>query len=75
MPPKDLETALSLRRTKEIEVYPLINTFLDSIERNSIRSKRSSSSGLTLLKNPLKKEQHLKYEGRYNYSFGGFIKA
>src|ERR687896_394507 len=67
MPPKDLETALSLRRTKEIELFPKVNTFLRSIERNSIKSKRSYSSGLTLLQNFLKaKEQQIKYEGYYN---------
>jgi hypothetical protein len=67
VPPKDLETTLSLRRTKEIELFPKVNTFLHSIERNSIRSKRSYSSGLTLLQNFLKeKEQQLKYEGYYN---------
>ena len=48
MPPKDLETTLLLRRTKEIELFPKVNTFLHSIERNSIKSKRSYSSGLTL---------------------------
>lgn len=67
MPPKDLETTLLLRRTKEIELFPKVNTFLHSIERNSIRSKRSYSSGLTLLQNFLKaKEQQMKYEGCYN---------
>src|ERR687896_72046 len=67
MPPKDLETALSLRRTKEIELFPKVNTFLHSIERNSIKSKRSYSSGLTLLQNFLKaKEQQIKYKECYN---------
>ena len=67
MLPKDLETALSLRRTKEIELFPKVNTFLHSIERNGIKSKRSYSSGLTLLQNFLKeKEQQIKYEGHYN---------
>src|SRR5918999_5712852 len=67
MPPKDLETALFLRRTKEIELFPKANTFLHSIERNSIKSKRSYSSGLTLLQNFLKaKEQQIKYEDCYN---------
>lgn len=67
MPPKDLETALSLRRTKEIELFPKVSIFLHSIERNSIRSKRSYSSGLTLLQNFLKeKEQQIKYGGYYN---------
>jgi integrase len=66
-PPKDLETALSMRRRKEIELFPKVNTFLHSIERNSIRSKRSYSSGLTLLQNFLtEKEQQTKYEGYYN---------
>jgi integrase len=67
VPPKDLETTLLLRRTKEIELFPKVNTFLDSIGRNSIKSKRSYSSGLTLLQNFLKeKEQQIKYEGCYN---------
>jgi integrase len=67
VPPKDLETVLSLRRTKEIELFPKVNTFLQSIGRNSIRSRRSYSSGLTLLQNFLKtKEQQIKYEGCYN---------
>jgi hypothetical protein len=67
VPPKDLETALLLRRTKEIELFPKVNTFLHSIERNSIKSKRAYSSGLTLLQNFLKeKEQQIKYKGHYN---------
>ena len=67
MPPKDLETALLLRRTKEIELFPKVNTFLHSIARNSIKSKRSYSSGLTLLQNFLnEKEQQTKYEVCYN---------
>lgn len=67
MPPKDLESALLLRRTKEIELFPKVNTFLYSIERNSIKSKRSYSSGLTLLQNFLNaKEQQIKHEGCYN---------
>jgi integrase len=67
VPPKDLETALLLRRTKEIELFPKVNTFLHSIERNSIKSKRAYSSGLTLLQNFLKeKEQQIKYKGQYN---------
>jgi hypothetical protein len=57
VPPKDLETALSLRRTKEIELFPKVNTFLHSIARNSIKSKRSYSSGLTLLQNFLNKKE------------------
>src|SRR5918999_5258105 len=67
VPQKDLETALLLRRTKEIELFPKVNMFLQSIQRNSIRSKRSYSSGLTLLQNFLKaKEQQIKYKERYN---------
>src|ERR671914_490819 len=67
VPQKDLESALSLRRTKEIELFPKVKIFLQSIERNSIRSKRSYSSGLTLLQNFLKaKEQQIRYEGCYN---------
>jgi hypothetical protein len=62
--PKELETAFSLRRTKEIELFPKVNTFLHSIGRNSIKSKRTYSSGLTLLQNFLKeKELQIKYEG------------
>jgi integrase len=67
VPPKDLETALLLKKTKEIELLPKVSTFLHSIGRNSIKSKRSYSSGLTLLQNFLKeKEQQIKYGSYYN---------
>lgn len=44
----NLDTALILRRTKQIELLPKVKVFLDSIARNSIKSKRSYSSGITL---------------------------
>ena len=42
----DLETALLLKRTKQIELLPKVKMFLDAISRNSIKSKRSYSSGI-----------------------------
>jgi integrase len=60
----DLETTLLLKRTKQIELSPKVKVFLDAISRNSIKSKRSYSSGITLLQNFLnEKEQQLKYQG------------
>ncbi|HEU4824583.1 MAG TPA: hypothetical protein VFS97_14260 [Nitrososphaeraceae archaeon] len=60
-----METALLLRRrtrTKQIESFPKVRAFLDSIARNSIKSKRSYSSGLSLLQNFLnEKEQQQRY--------------
>ena len=53
----NLDTALILRRTKQIELLPKVKVFLDSIARNSIKSKRSYSSGITLLQNFLKMNQ------------------
>jgi integrase len=53
----NLDTALILRRTKQIELLPKVKVFLDSIARNSIKSKRSYSSGITLLQNFLKINQ------------------
>jgi len=61
----DLETALVARKTKQIELLPKVNIFLDSIARNSVKSKRSYSSGIALLQNFLNKNQQ-KYQGRYN---------
>jgi integrase len=59
-----LEIALSTRRTKQIVLLPKVKNFLDSIARNSIKSKRSYSSGLTLLQTFLNAEtQRQKYEG------------
>jgi integrase len=46
-----LEIALSARRTKQVELLSKVKIFLDSIARNSIKSKRSYSSGLSLLQN------------------------
>jgi integrase len=60
----DLEIALLARRTKQIELLPKVKVFLDAILRNSIKSKRSYSSGISLLQNFLnEKEQQLKYQG------------
>jgi hypothetical protein len=44
-----LEIELPARRTKQIDLLPKVKIFLESIGRNSIKSKRSYSSGLTLL--------------------------
>ena len=52
----DLETALVARKTKQIELLPKVN-ILDSIARNSIKSKRSYSSGIALLQNFLNENQ------------------
>ena len=59
----ELEIALSARRTKQIDLLPKVNIFLESIGRNSIKSKRSYSSGLTLLQSFLNSEaQKQKYK-------------
>jgi predicted transport protein len=59
----ELEVALLARRTKQIELLPKVKVFLDSIARNSIKSKKSYSSGLSLLQNFLSaEEQKQKYE-------------
>jgi hypothetical protein len=59
----ELEAALLARRTKQIELLPKVKVFLDSIARNSIKSKKSYSSGLSLLQNFLgAKEQKQKYD-------------
>jgi hypothetical protein len=59
----ELEAALLARRTKQIELLPKVKVFLDSIARNSIKSKKSYSSGLSLLQNFLSaEEQKQKYE-------------
>jgi integrase len=60
----DLELALSMRRTKQTELLPKVRAFLDSIARNSIKTKRSYSSGITLLQNFLTQNRQ-KYQG-YN---------
>jgi hypothetical protein len=39
VPKTDLEIALQARRTKQIELLPKVKIFLDSITRNSIKSK------------------------------------
>jgi integrase len=60
----NLGTALLLRKTKQIESFPKVRAFLDSIARNSIKSKRSYSSGLSLLQNFLNEnEQQQSYHG------------
>ena len=48
----ELETVSSLRRRQrqnQLESFPKVKVFLESIARNSIKSKRSYSSGLSLL--------------------------
>jgi hypothetical protein len=65
----DLGTALLLRRrTNQIDIFPKVRVFLDSIARNSIKSKTTYSSGLSLLQNFLNidgGEQRHKFHG-YN---------
>lgn len=58
----DLGFPLFLRRTKQIELLPKVKMFLDAISRNSIKSKRSYSSGITLLENFLNSNEQ-KYQG------------
>ena len=61
----ELEAALLTKRIKQIELLPKVKVFLDSIARNSIKSKKSYSSGLSLLQNFLSaEEQKQKYENR-----------
>ena len=60
----ELEAALLAKRTKQIELLPRVKVFLGAISRNSIKSKRSYSSGLSLLQNFLNdKGQQQKYQG------------
>jgi hypothetical protein len=62
----ELEIALLSRKTRQIELLPKVKVFLEAISRNSIKSKRSYSSGITLLQNFLnEKEQKHRY-GDYN---------
>jgi hypothetical protein len=51
VPITELEAALYDRKNKtnKIALLHKVKAFLDSIERNSIKSKRSYSSGLSLL--------------------------
>jgi integrase len=66
MSTSELETALLARRTKQIDLLPKVKIFLDSIARNSLKSKRSYSSGISLLQNFLDvEEQKQRYQG-YN---------
>ena len=59
----ELEVALLSRRSKQIELLPKVKTFLDSIARNSLRSKKAYSSGLSILQNFLNaEEQKQKYQ-------------
>ena len=60
----ELETAISARRTKQIDLLPKVKIFLDSIARNSLKSKRAYSSGISLLQNFLDAEQQKqRYQG------------
>lgn len=62
----ELEIALSARRSrhKQIDLFPKVKIFLDSIARNSIKSKNSYSSGISLLQDFLSAEdQRQKYNG------------
>lgn len=62
-----LETVSSLRRRQrqnQLESFPKVKVFLESIARNSIKSKRSYSSGLSLLQTFLNsKEVNQRYHG------------
>ncbi|HEU4467473.1 MAG TPA: site-specific integrase, partial [Nitrososphaeraceae archaeon] len=67
-PKTALEIALSARRVKhkQIDLFPKVRIFLDSIARNSIKSKISYSSGLNLLQSFLNanvEEQKQRYNG------------
>ena len=53
----ELETALLARRIKQIDLLPKVKIFLDSIARNSLKSKRSYSSGISLLQSFLDAEE------------------
>ena len=63
----ELETISSLRRRQrqnQLESFPKVKVFLESIARNSIKSKRSYSSGLSLLQTFLNsKEVNQRYQG------------
>lgn len=62
----ELEIALSARRSrhKQIDLFPKVKIFLDSIARNSIKSKNSYSTGINLLQDFLRAEdQKQKYNG------------
>ena len=63
----ELETISSLRRRQrqnQLESFPKVKIFLESIARNSIKSKRSYSSGLSLLQTFLNsKEVNQRYQG------------
>jgi integrase len=60
----ELEIALLARKTKQIELLPKVKVFLEAISRNSIKSKRSYSSGITLLQHFLNEnEQKQRYHG------------
>jgi hypothetical protein len=54
----ELETAIFARKTKQIDLLPKVKIFLDSIARNSIKSKKSYSSGISLLQNFLNVEEY-----------------
>jgi hypothetical protein len=68
VPLTELEAALYERKNKtnKIGLLPKVKAFLDSIERNSIKSKRSYSSGLSLLQNFLDSEA---CQQRYNHNY------
>jgi integrase len=68
VPLTELEAALYERKNKtnKIGLLPKVKAFLDSIERNSIKSKRSYSSGLSLLQNFLDSET---CQQRYNHNY------
>jgi hypothetical protein len=68
VPLTELEAALYERKNKtnKIGLLPKVKAFLDGIERNSIKSKRSYSSGLSLLQNFLDSEA---CQQRYNHNY------
>jgi integrase len=69
----ELETVSSLRRRQrqnQLESFPKVKVFLESIARNSIKPKRSYSSGLSLLQTFLNsKEVNQRYHGhKHDYN-------
>ena len=62
-----LETISSLRRRRrqnQLESFSKVKVFLESVARNSIKSKKSYSSGLNLLQTFLNsKEVNQRYQG------------
>jgi integrase len=71
MPFTELEAALYARKrkTSKVELLPKVKAFLDSIARNSIKSKKSYSSDLSLLQNYLNSQTYQqRYQSQNNYN-------